>query len=231
MPCNARGQRCSSQTHKNQGLQLLGSRCCRYKQPKATCCFVVPLQLHAKLLQVQIHLGVAMFCQVQSLRCWVLNRTRNRQLTCAAPQHVPAGVCPALPGACSRPRSGSMRCPAAWQPSGPSGLSTPAAGCAALLQSQHVSGIMPSPGLPQTVPCQTPVGKELQKHALHLLSTRSAASIEQSVCALPATGFCSCAGHCLQPVWHGTRLHHWHMSCRARTHNSIYKPLISKSPR
>ena len=52
---HARGQRCSSQTHKNQGLQLLGSRCCRHIQPKATCCFVVPMQLHAKLLQVQIH--------------------------------------------------------------------------------------------------------------------------------------------------------------------------------
>ena len=92
--------------------------------------------------------GPTLPSQAPTLCCWVLSRAKDRQLTCAAPQHVPAGVCPAQPGASIHPRSGSMQCPAAWLPSGPSGLSTPAAGCAALLQSQHLSETVSSSGLP-----------------------------------------------------------------------------------
>ena len=55
-------------------------------------------------------------------------------------------------------------------------------------------------------------------------------STEPSICRLPASSGCSCAGHWPQPVWLGSLLRHWHIRCRAHTHNITHKPCTPLCP-
>ena len=204
---HASDQRYSSRTHKNQASSSWHQHEVLHIQTaqSSVCCFVVPLQLHDKFAANAAPLGQGhnVASQVPTRCCWVLSRTKDRQLTCTAPQHVPAGVCPVRPGVSSCPCLGLMGLPCSLAAIWPIRAEHSRCRlCSAPAVPTRVRNRAP-PGLLKRGPCQTSVGKELQRQALHQLSTRSAEGIKRSICQLPAFGGCSCAWHWPEPGWLG----------------------------